>query len=138
LPSRYREPLTAEDKAILSSPLSDVLIKIKSRTWHPAEVLLAYSKKALLAHEATNCITELMIKDAENWAQSCPIDGPLAGIPVSLKDSCSVSGYDSSIGFSRNSFKPMTAHAPLVQLLIDAGAIPFVKTAIPITLMCEH
>jgi Asp-tRNA(Asn)/Glu-tRNA(Gln) amidotransferase A subunit family amidase len=85
----------------------------------------------------TNCITEVITSDAESWAKECDLNGPLAGVPVSLKDSCAVTGYDSTIGFSGNAFKPLTRDGPLVRLLKDAGAIPFVKTAIPITLMCE-
>jgi Asp-tRNA(Asn)/Glu-tRNA(Gln) amidotransferase A subunit family amidase len=114
------------------------VLNVKDGTWKPSQVLQSYAKKALKAHAATNCITEVLILDAERWAKASDLKGPLAGVPVSLKDSCAVIGYDSTIGFSGNAFKPMTRDAPLIRLLKDAGAIPFVKTAIPITLMCKN
>lgn len=82
---------------------------------------------------------------------------PLEGVPVSLKDTISVAGYDSCMGYSGLLGKNKTADAPLVRLLRDAGeghnevvlsngraqnnantitgAIPFVKTNAPITLL---
>lgn len=79
-----------------------------------------------------------MISQAENeWAQkeSCNLDGPLAGMPVSLKDTVGVEGYDACIGYSRWVGKKVESDSPLVRLLKDAGAVPFVKTNIPITLL---
>jgi len=52
----------------------------------PQDVLLAYGKQALRAHEETNCLTEVMMADAVGWAKKCNKQGPLAGMVVSLKD----------------------------------------------------
>lgn len=101
----------------------------------PSDVLRAYGKKALKAQEATNCLTEVMIEQAEVWAKQCNRQGPLAGMPVSLKDTAGVAGYDSCIGYSAWINKPIKKDSGLVRLLRDAGAIPFVKTNIPITLL---
>jgi Asp-tRNA(Asn)/Glu-tRNA(Gln) amidotransferase A subunit family amidase len=72
------------------------------------DVLRAYGKAASLAHDKTNCLTEVMIKEAEGWLQdgSINLQGPLAGIPVSLKDSIAVGGFDVSVGYSINTGKP--------------------------------
>lgn len=137
LPPSYRAPLTTEDNKILSTPLDELIQNIKSKYWKPSDVLHSYAKKALLAHERTNCLTEILITDAEKWAETCDLQGPLAGVPISLKDSCALTGYDSTIGFSNKAYKPLDKDAPVVRLLKAAGAIPFVKTNIPITLMCE-
>jgi Asp-tRNA(Asn)/Glu-tRNA(Gln) amidotransferase A subunit family amidase len=77
-----------------------------------------------------------MLSSAETWIKdgSINLKGPLAGIPVSLKDTINVSGYDSCIGHSRNVGLPMV-DGPTVKLLKDAGAVPYVKTNIPITLL---
>jgi len=102
-----------------------------------ADVLRAYGKVAVKAQEKTNCLTEVMIKEAEQWIDRGEINlkGPLAGIPVSLKDSISVGGFDSSVGYSCNTGKPMREDGAMVKMLKDAGAVPFVKTALPITLL---
>jgi Asp-tRNA(Asn)/Glu-tRNA(Gln) amidotransferase A subunit family amidase len=52
----------------------------------PVDILTSYGKMTLKAHEETNCLTEVMISDAIGWARECNKKGPLAGIPVSLKD----------------------------------------------------
>jgi hypothetical protein len=105
----------------------------------PSAILKSFSKAALLSHSKTNCLTEILIPRAIQWAQKCNTKGPLAGVPVSLKDSVCVAGYDATIGYSRFAFDEVKEEdeAPLVRLLRDAGAVPFVKTNIPITLMCE-
>jgi Asp-tRNA(Asn)/Glu-tRNA(Gln) amidotransferase A subunit family amidase len=63
------------------------------------------------------------------------LKGPLAGIPVSLKDSIQVKGFDSTVGFSQHTGKPYAEDGPMVKLLKDAGAVPFVKTNLPTTLL---
>jgi Asp-tRNA(Asn)/Glu-tRNA(Gln) amidotransferase A subunit family amidase len=90
-----------------------------------------------MAHDKTNCLTEVFIQEAEGWLQdgSINLQGPLAGIPVSLKDSISVGGFDASVGYGVNTGKPAPADGSLVRLLKSAGAVPFVKTALPITLL---
>lgn len=93
-----------------------------------------------------------MIQDAQGWAKECKRDGPLAGVPVSVKDvrhtiltessdheldsqTVCVKGYDNCIGYSAWVGHPAVKDSALVCLLRDAGAVPFVKTNIPITLM---
>ena len=77
-----------------------------------------------------------MLPEAETWAdQEVDLNGPLAGIPVSLKDSIAVGGFDVSVGYSRNTGKPYVADGVLVKILKAAGAIPYVKTNLPTTLL---
>lgn len=100
-------------------------------------MLRAYGKAAIKAHAATNCVTEVMIPKAEEWVTngSVNLKGPLAGIPVSLKDSIIVGGFNTSVGVSSKSRKPYAEDGALVRMLKDAGAVPFVKTALPISLL---
>jgi Asp-tRNA(Asn)/Glu-tRNA(Gln) amidotransferase A subunit family amidase len=79
-----------------------------------------------------------MISSAEIWTRDGSINmkGPLAGIPVSLKDSIVVGGYDTTVGYSSFVGKHKTPKdGTMVRLLKDAGAIPYVKTNLPITLL---
>ena len=110
---------------------------VQDRKISPVEILQTYGKTATVAHDRTNCVTELMLPDAETWVEKGQInlDGPLAGIPVSLKDSIAVGGFDVSVGYSRHTNKPYAEDGIVVKLLKRAGAIPHVKTALPITLL---
>lgn len=114
---------------------AEVVRRVQGGKLEPVEVLRVYGKKALRAQKDTNCLTEIMIAQAETWAAHCRRDGPLAGMPVSLKDTAGVAGYDSCIGYSAWINKPAKKDSGLVRLLRDAGAVPFVKTNIPITLL---
>lgn len=86
LPRIYHEPLTAAEKSILATPLALLVGAIKKGETKPLDVLRAYGKEALRAHEETNCLTEIMIEDAEIWATEVPPKGPLAGIPGNPHD----------------------------------------------------
>ena len=77
-----------------------------------------------------------MIQKAQIWASGCNKAGPLAGMPVSLKDTVGVAGFASCIGYSSTScLVPLQKDAAIVRILRDAGAYPFVKTNVPITLL---
>ena len=91
----------------------------------PIDILRTYGKIAIKAHEKTNCLTEVMLPEAESWAEDeINLKGPLAGIPVSLKDSIAVGGFDVSVGYSRNTGKPYAQDGTLVRILKDAGTKP--------------
>lgn len=131
----YHQPLTAQDKDILSRPVSAIVSSVQTASLDPSDVLTAYGKRALQAQAETNCLTEIMIESAERWARDANRSGPLAGVPVSLKDTLAVKGYDSCIGYSSMTGKPLSYDSALIRLLRDAGAVPFVKTNVPITML---
>lgn len=60
---------------------------------------------------------------------------PLHGLPISIKDSFKVPGYDSVIGLTCFANKPEEVYSPLAQLLLDLGAILYCKTNVPQTMM---
>ncbi|KAI0795466.1 amidase signature enzyme [Abortiporus biennis] len=135
LPVEFQQPLEATEKEILSWPVDKTAAFVRDGTIDAVDVLTAYSKKALRAHRATNCLTEILIPQALEWARNSNAKGPLAGVPVSLKDTAGIAGVDSCIGYSAWVGKPVKKDSALVRLLKDAGAIPFVKTNVPITLL---
>lgn len=74
------------------------------------------------AQEKTNCVTELLLPEAEQWAkEEVNLQGPLAGIPVSIKDTVNVKGFDSTLGYSKYANQPETADGAMVKLLKDMG-----------------
>ncbi|KAH7920751.1 amidase signature enzyme [Leucogyrophana mollusca] len=131
----YHEPVTPNDTRILALSVADVVASVHAQKLDPADVLISYGKQALKAHQRTNCLTEVMIADAEGWAKTCNRSGPLAGMPVSLKDEMSVKGWDACIGYSAWIGKPRQHDSAIVRLLRDAGAVPFLKTNLPTTLL---
>ncbi|KAL3494344.1 amidase signature domain-containing protein [Aspergillus germanicus] len=136
LPAVYHAPIDASDRAVVNKPIEDLVKEIQDGSVSVTDVLQTYGKVAVRAQEKTNCITELLLPEAEVWAQSeVNLKGPLAGVPVSLKDSIQVKGFDITLGYSRLAGKPYAEDGPMVKLLKDAGAVPYAKTALPVTLL---
>lgn len=122
LPPVYRQALNASDRSILSKPIAELVQDVHKQVLSPLDVLRTYGKVAVKAHEKTNCVTEVMLPEAEEWAEKeVNLMGPLAGIPVSLKDSIAVKGFDASVGTSCNVGKPYAADGAMVRILKDAG-----------------
>lgn len=116
---------------------------IRDRKLTCVEVARAFCKRAAIAQQLTNCLTEIFFDDALKRAADldahlasgkAPL-GPLHGVPVSLKDMCMVRGYDASIGLASLSFKPATENAVVVDCLLNAGAVLYCKTNVPQTMM---
>ncbi|KAI0473361.1 amidase [Xylariaceae sp. FL0804] len=135
--TRYRGPFTALDREIVDKPIDQLVEDVHKGTLQPVDLLHTYGKVALKAHERTNCLTEVMIAAAEGWLQdgSVNVAGPLAGIPVSLKDTINVGGFDSTVAYSRFVGNAGARDGAMARLLKDAGAVPYVKTNLPISLL---
>ncbi|KAI1492940.1 amidase [Biscogniauxia mediterranea] len=135
--TRYHESFTPRDREIIDKPIQELVDNVQNGELQPIDLLHTYGKVALKAHEKTNCLTEVMISAAEGWINDGSINtqGPLAGIPVSLKDTINVGGFDSTVGFSSFVGNKQAEDGPVARLLKDAGAVPYVKTNLPITLL---
>ncbi|PFH57347.1 hypothetical protein XA68_15203 [Ophiocordyceps unilateralis] len=133
----YRAPVNPFDRDIVHKPIEKLVEEVQTDPARAADILRTYGKVALRAHDKTNCLTEILLKDAEGWVKDGSINfkGALAGIPVSLKDTIDVKGHDSTVGMSCYAAKPKSADGPMVKMLKDLGAVPYVKTNIPITLL---
>lgn len=107
------------------------------------DVVKYWAAQALRAHQATNCLTEVMISDALSIAASMDKEQgknelavhTLLGIPISLKDNLNVEGHDSSIGYSCFTQAPALEDSALVKVIKYLGGIPLVKTNVPQTLL---
>lgn len=64
-----------------------------------------------------------------------PQDKPLLGVPFSVKDCITQKGFDCTMGFPSNINKPYSKDSYVVTALIQAGAIPFVRSNIPQALL---
>lgn len=116
---------------------------IRSGIFTAEAVTLAFCKRAAIAQQVCNCLTEIFFDDAikrakyldKEFARTGKTLGPLHGVPVSLKDSFKVKGYDASIGIASLAENPMKTNALLADILLDQGAVLYCKTNIPQTLM---
>jgi len=135
--------LSPQDRQITSLSIADLLATIRTGKYTSTAVISAFIRRASLAHQLTNCLTEplftralaraaLLDRDFQNG--SGKLVGPLHGLPVSIKDGFNIAGYDSSIGLASQCFKPASANAPLVDLLESLGCVVITKTNIPQTL----
>jgi Asp-tRNA(Asn)/Glu-tRNA(Gln) amidotransferase A subunit family amidase len=109
------------DRVTLGKRIEELVRDIHEGVIKPTDILRTYGKLALKAHEKTNCLTEVMISEAEQWAEDVNLKGPLAGIPVSLKDTLIVGGFDVTVGYSAHAGKLAAHDGALVRILKDAG-----------------
>ncbi|KAF7311088.1 Amidase domain-containing protein [Mycena chlorophos] len=135
--------LSPLDLEITESSVSVLLGNLASAKWSSLQVTTSFSKRAVLAQQLTNCLTEIFIDRAlarakeldEHLKKTGSVVGPLHGLPVSLKDQISIQGLDSTIGYVGWIGKPATENAAIVDILEELGAVFYVKTNIPQTLM---
>lgn len=60
---------------------------------------------------------------------------PFFGLPISLKDSYKLIGKDATIGITCFVGKPAARNSPLVDMLLELGAVLYCKTNVPQTMM---
>jgi amidase len=112
-----------------SAKIPELLQQIHSGQWKAADVAQAFSKRAAVCHQLTNCLSETLFPEAlergkaldEHLAKTGKPVGPLHGLPISLKDNFNIIGKD----------QPATYNTVLVDLLVKAGAVLYVKTNVP-------
>ena len=120
-----------------------LLEKLKNGEFTAIEIVKAFSHRAAIATQLTNCCTELMFDYGEKRATFLDTYlktngkpyGPLHGLPISLKDSFNIPGYDSTLGYTSEIGNKPKNKSDLVRELEDLGAVFYVKTNIPQTLM---
>lgn len=61
--------------------------------------------------------------------------GPLHGLPISIKDNFHHRGTESTIGMLSFLGEVSSESSPLVQILLKLGAVIYVKTNVPQTMM---
>ncbi|NXJ73672.1 FAAH1 hydrolase, partial [Trogon melanurus] len=135
---RFREQHPSVDTvSILSLPLPELSKKLRDGSLPLEHVFYAYVGKALQITIETNCITEYLEESETQLRKVKQVEKPglLYGVPISLKDSIDCQGHDSTLGFVKNISKPAAEDSVVVQVLRRQGAIPFVKTNVPQSLI---
>lgn len=124
---------------ILSLDIEELQHALQTRSLKAVEVLQAFQSKALEAHEQVNCIVQPIL-EAEELAKACDssekILGPLHGIPISLKENIPIKGHHVTCGVASSLFNDVFEDDSLfVKMLKTLGAVPFVRTNVPQTLL---
>ena len=97
LPAVYSTPLSFSEEKLHALSLSQLVSQCRSGSTSPAAIMLAYAKKTLVAHKATNCVSEFMFQESlvipsvANWGPGVDStndsnsERSLLGVPVSIK-----------------------------------------------------
>ncbi|GAW23440.1 hypothetical protein ANO14919_129990 [Xylariales sp. No.14919] len=135
--------LTAEEAEITGASVEDLASKLASGQWSAKSVAQAFLRRAGLAQQLANCVTELLPEralqraaelDAHLASTGQPV-GPLHGVPISVKEHIGVQGCDLNAGFVGWVGRVADEDALILQILRDAGAVFYVRTTQPQTLM---
>lgn len=136
--------LSEREYEIVHQDATSLVERIRDRRYTSTEVLRAFCHVALIAQGLTNCLTEIMFEEGLQRAaeldrhleEKGQVVGPLHGLPVSIKDHIRVRGHDTATGYIAWAYhKVAQEDALVVDTLRKAGAVIYVKTANPQTLL---
>ncbi|KAH8694111.1 amidase signature domain-containing protein [Talaromyces proteolyticus] len=123
---------------------SQLVKKLASGSFSAEAVTRAFSKRAAIAEQLTSCLTETFFDQAIERARFLDdylqregrVVGPLHGLPISVKDSYNIKGVPSTIGYVSflDNELPET-NSTLIDVLLQLGAVLYVKTNIPQSMM---
>ncbi|CAE6438270.1 unnamed protein product [Rhizoctonia solani] len=130
-------------REIISSSIRQIVTGVRDRKWTATQTVAAFIEQAIKAHEATNCLTEILFDSALKTAKELDdyfermgeLRGQLHGVPFTFKDQYEIEGYDSTIGFTHWVDRHAKQDAELVAHTRSLGGIVIAKTNVPQTMM---
>ncbi|OJD18947.1 hypothetical protein AJ78_01059 [Emergomyces pasteurianus Ep9510] len=132
--------LSTTELAITDADATELVNAVAKGTYTAVQVLNAFTHRAVIAHRLLNCCLEFRYQDAcaeaekldRYFQETGKIQGPLHGLPISVKDQCRMIGTETTCGFVSQVGVRDTEDCTLVKVLKDAGAVIFVKTNLSI------
>jgi amidase len=120
---------TADQELVFAGPgaLAEL---VRSREAKPRELVELCLRRIEALNPLLNAFRTTMPEQALAAADAAEGDGPLAGVPIAIKDDTPVAGQVCTRG-SRSQGPPETADAEAVRRLRAAGAIPIGITNVP-------
>ncbi|KAK8000395.1 amidase [Apiospora arundinis] len=123
-----------------------LLEKLRAGEFSAEQVTRAFCKRAAVAQQLVNCLTEIFFDEAIERARQLDAERrdspdpssslpPLWGLPISVKDSFAYQGHDTSTGLACYAHEPAPEHSALAALLLDLGAVLYCKTNLPQSIM---
>ncbi|KAH8592815.1 glutamyl-tRNA amidotransferase-like protein subunit A [Bisporella sp. PMI_857] len=142
LPARSGK-LSARELEITELNAHELVPKIADKTYSSAEVTIAFSKRAAIAHQITNCLALILFEEAlarakeldEHLERTGEVVGPLHGLPISVKEHIELKDTPASAGFIAWADDVAKEDALIIRVLREAGAVFHVKTTNPQALM---
>jgi len=137
------EQKITQEKALQITSLSfdDLSAQLQSGQLTCLTVLNAYQRIAIINNDKLNFITE-PVEDAEERAKELDKLTPderkkmlLFGVPMSVKENYNLANYVSSYGCAEFLNEKKSKTAANIQALVAHGAVPFIRTNIPQTMM---
>ena len=135
--------LTPEEFAITDLPTTELAKKIALGELTSIEVFKAYAHRAIICHQFTNCGMEIFIdeglKQAEErdkyFKDTGKTVGPLHGIPISLKEHLGYKDKITHASYVSRLDNITKDHCVTTQILENLGAVFYIRTNEPQTLM---
>ncbi|ESW95752.1 hypothetical protein KL918_003311 [Ogataea parapolymorpha] len=135
--------LTPNELAIVDTPAHQLVKQVASGRLSAVQVFEAFAKTATAAHQATNCAMELFLDEGlkraqeldEYYKQTGKTVGPLHGLPISLKEHYAFKGKVTHGATVANIESVSQEWCSLVKILLDAGAVFYIRTTEPQSLM---
>ncbi|CUM56209.1 uncharacterized protein AC631_03644 [Debaryomyces fabryi] len=144
---KYYETLSKKDVQITEADPVELIQDIKSGKYTCVEVLTSYFHAALIASKVTNCVYEFLPDEALKSARYLDENKdklvshcPMFGLPISLKEMIPLTGHSVTHGSLCYLDRVVDYNADIVNILIKNGAVPFVRSTNPQSLMmleCE-
>ncbi|PWN31957.1 amidase signature enzyme [Meira miltonrushii] len=144
LSEQYTPNNASISTSILSSNIEDLVKGIEQKKWTSTIIVQTFIRQAIIAHEQTNCLTEVNFQQAleraeeldNEFAKNGKLVGPLHGIPFSLKDQYHLQGKRSATGYSEWLKKePQSESAAIARIAFSLGGVCIAKTNVPQTML---
>ncbi|CAJ0602836.1 unnamed protein product [Cylicocyclus nassatus] len=131
-----------QSRKILSWSFDELREKLQNGEVSCTDVLRSYQRAALASSEQTNCVC-MFIEDAIEIARKLDEQAAtpgykkplLFGMPVSIKENIRVRNMCSTMGYVQELGAPSRKNAVVVEQLLHHGAVPFVHTNVPQSLV---
>lgn len=125
----------------LSAP--EIASKIAAKELTASETILAFIKRASLAHQLTHCAMEILFEEGikrakeldEYQAKTGKTVGPLHGVPISLKEHYDFEGHVTHAGYVSLLDNVSEKFSLTSQILYASGAVFYIRTTEPQSLM---
>ncbi len=120
--------LSTEADLIFAGPV-ELAARVRAKELHPRELVEASLRRIEALNPGLNAFRVTMAEEALAAAETVA-DGPLAGVPIAIKDEMRVCGQPLTHGTPMSEAGP-NADSELVRRLRAAGAIPIGITKVP-------
>lgn len=135
--------LSDEEKRITELSATELAKEIASGKLKSVTAFKAYARRATICHQFTNCALELFVDEGleraqmldEYFEKNGKVIGPLHGVPISLKEQMDYKDKITHGGWVGLLDRIPKKHGATIQILENLGAVFYVRTNQPQTLM---